>query len=153
MSPGVRRLRLRAVVGSCCIGFMVSTAILTSTVLGNESTISGLVAPESVLQWVERYGFPLVALVTIGYFISRAIVAVWEFMKPIINRVTNSFIEMIDKQARFIDIMEVKQDAMEDLLRQVTSGHQVTHQQINELLKQNKEIHRNVKDMHEKFGR
>lgn len=75
--------------------------------------------------FIERFGLPTVGLVVIGYFTVKAVQAVWVFFKPMIKRVFDAAVDMIERQSRFIEALGTHQN------EQVTL-HETTHTKLDE---------------------
>ena len=76
-------------------------------------------------EFIERFGLPTVALVAIGYFTVRAVRAVWTFLKPMIKRVFDSVVDMVERQSRFIE-------ALGEHHNEQVALHDKTHTKLDE---------------------
>jgi hypothetical protein len=153
MSPVVKKWGMRFTVLLCSSAFSVSSLVLVTSVFGAEGSVANIIDPESWFQWIERYGIPLVALVAIGFGFYRGISAVWQFLKPHLNRVFEAFTSLIEKQSVVLDNMDRRQERIEVILSSDQAGHKHTHKLLGKLTDEHDDTQKMVKDVHDKFGR
>lgn len=104
--------------------------LLTLSAFGGIPIAGSITNPESWFEWSERFGFPLVALglvVLLGLWATRA---VWKFSKPLIEKLVNGALALIEKQSEFVDVVSAHQSELKALVETGHGGHQKTHEKL-----------------------
>lgn len=142
MSPVIRKWGMRGVVALCIAAF---SAVGMVAYVGVFAAVNGELATAPVAQtdlpggeswWLalDRYGLPLVILAIISYYVRKAVIAAWEYFKPLGEGVVQEYRSTMRKQGEFAEnantllVKSVESDKanaikIDDLHEKVTDMH------------------------------
>lgn len=95
-------------------------------------------------QLADRYGLPLVFLLFFATLAVWGIRAVWNFTKPLAEKLVNGALGLIEKQSEFVDVVSAHQSELKALVETGHGGHQRTHEKLAEVHRVVNEIHGGV---------
>lgn len=132
MSPVVRKWGRRTIVGASCASIGLMGTMLVVEAFGAVPVVAQAVtSPGTWLDYADRYGLPLTFLavmIGLGVWATRA---VWNFSKPLLTRVVESFLGLLEKQSAFIDTIGTHQSELKALAETGQDGHEETHKKLD----------------------
>jgi hypothetical protein len=92
----------------------------------------------------DRYGLPLVFLLFMATLGVWGLRAVWNFSKPLANRLVDGVLDLVQKQSDFVDVVSAHQEELKTLVETGHSGHQKTHEKLAEVHNDVKAVRKHI---------
>lgn len=111
MSPVIRKWGMRGVVLLSCVAISTVGAV---AYVGVFAAVNGELTALPIAQtelpgepgwWLalDRYGLPIVILAIISYYVRKAVIAVWDYFKPLGESVVHEWRSTVRKQGEFAE--------------------------------------------------